>query len=141
MDDLHNLYQEVIIDHSHHPHNFCVCNEANHMGDGYNPLCGDKLTLYIKEENGVVEEATFQGSGCAIFMASASMMTDAIKGKKIDEIKELYKNFHVLVTSGDINQTTKNIGKLAVFAGVSEFPVRVKCAILPWHTLKEALDK
>lgn len=139
MDDLHNLYQEIIIDHSQHPHNCCVCSEANHTAEGYNPLCGDKLTLYVKEENGIVIDASFQGSGCAIFMASASMMTDAIKGKTLDEIQKIYQDFYVIVTSGDTTKAPKEIGKLAVFAGVSEFPLRVKCATLPWHTLKKIM--
>lgn len=140
MDDLHDLYQQVIIDHSQHPHNCCVCESANHIKDGYNPLCGDKLTLYVKEENGVITDASFQGSGCAIFMASASMMTDVIKGKTVEEIKKIYQDFHVLVTSGDMTEIPKEVGKLAVFAGVSEFPLRVKCATLPWHTLKEIMN-
>ncbi|MFA6408785.1 MAG: SUF system NifU family Fe-S cluster assembly protein [Gammaproteobacteria bacterium] len=139
MDDLQNLYQEVIIDHSQHPRNFRVCQDANHKREGYNPLCGDRLTLYVKEKNGVVEDISFQGSGCAIFMASSSMLTEMLRGKTLAEIKPLYNAFHGLVTSGDQSKLPKEAKKLAVFAGVSEFPMRVKCAILPWHTLKAAL--
>ena len=141
MNDLRNLYQEVIIDHSHHPRNFKVCETANYTAEGYNPLCGDRITLYITVKDGVIEDVCFQGEGCAIFMASSSMMTGIIKGMKVAEIKDLYQAFHTLVTSGDTTKLKENMGKLAVFSGVAEFPIRVKCATLPWHALKEALSK
>jgi len=139
MDDLQNLYQEVIIDHSQHPRNFRVCQNANLKRDGYNPLCGDRLTLYIKEKNGVIEDISFQGSGCAIFIASSSLLTEIVRGKTLAQIKAFYNAFHTLVTSGDVSKLPPDAKKLSVFAGVAEFPMRVKCAILPWHALKAAL--
>jgi len=141
MDELRNLYKEVIIDHSHHPRNCSICKDATLIGEGYNPLCGDKLTLFVNEKNGIIEDISFQGEGCAIFMASASMMTEAVKGKTVEEAKKLYEDFHLLVTSQNPGDLPDKIGKLAVFSGVAEFPIRVKCATLPWHTLKELLTK
>ena len=139
MNDLQDLYQEVIIDHNNNPRNCRILKDANYVKEGYNPLCGDRLTLYIKEKNGVIEEVCFQGSGCAIFIASTSMMTEVVKGKTIAEFKCLHQAFHLLVTSGDISCLPENADKLKVFSKVSEFPMRVKCATLPWHTLKVAL--
>lgn len=135
---LRDLYQEIIIDHGKQPRNFGKLETANHCKVGHNPLCGDKLVLYITEKNGVIEDMRFEGEGCAISVASASLMTETIKGKTIKEFNALFDNFHYLVTEG--KEPEENIGKLAVFSGVAEFPVRVKCATLAWHTLKAALD-
>jgi nitrogen fixation NifU-like protein len=134
---LRDLYQEIIVDHGKQPRNFGELANANHCKIGHNPLCGDKLTLYVLEKNGIVEDLRFQGSGCAISMASASLMTETVKGKSITEINKLFDMFHYLVTEG--KEPEGNLGKLAVFSGVAEFPVRVKCATLAWHTIKAAL--
>jgi nitrogen fixation NifU-like protein len=140
MGDLRDLYQEMILDHSRSPRNFHALPAANHRVEGFNPLCGDKVTLYLSLENGTVKEAAFEGSGCAIATASASMMTEKVKGKTIQEALSLFERFHALVTgakSGEGNGA--DLGKLAVFSGVREFPIRVKCATLAWHALKSAL--
>lgn len=134
---LRDLYQEIIIDHGKQPRNFGKLANANHCQAGHNPLCGDKLMLYVCEHNNVVEEVSFEGAGCAISVASASLMTEAVKGKRIEEIEKLFDAFHYLVTEG--KEPQEDMGKLAVFSGVAEFPVRVKCATLAWHTLKAAL--
>lgn len=134
---LRDLYQEIIIDHAKTPRNFGKLEHANHCKLGHNPLCGDRLTLYIIEQNGKVEELYFEGTGCAISVASASLMTEAVKGKSIAEVQALFDDFHQLVTEG--KEPLADLGKLAVFAGVAEFPIRVKCATLAWHTLKAAL--
>jgi nitrogen fixation NifU-like protein len=136
--NLKELYQQVIIDHSKNPHNFCTLENPTHSKEGYNPLCGDKLTIDINEKNGIITDIGFQGSGCAISTASASLMTDMVKNKTIAEALELLDNFQELVTTGKSNNIEK-LGKLAVLASVSEFPMRVKCATLAWHTLKAAL--
>lgn len=140
MPNLSDLYQQIIIDHSQHPHNFCTLEQPSCSKDGYNPLCGDKITLYLNEKNGIITDICFQGSGCAISTASASLMTDVVKGKTIAEVLELFDEFQKLVTTGEIKNPEK-LGKLAVLAGVYEFPMRVKCATLAWHTLKAALAK
>ena len=140
MPDLSDLYQQIIIDHSQHPHNFCTLEHPSCSKDGYNPLCGDKITLYVNEKNGVITDICFQGSGCAISTASASLMTDIAKGKTIVEILDLFDDFQKLVTTGELKNPEK-LGKLAVLVGVHEFPMRVKCATLAWHTLKAALVK
>lgn len=140
MPDLSDLYQQIIIDHSQHPHNFCILEHPSCSKDGYNPLCGDKVTLYVDEKNGIIADICFQGSGCAISTASASLMTDAIKGKTITEVLEIFDEFQKLITTGETKNSEK-LGKLAVLAGVHEFPMRVKCATLAWHTLKAALAK
>lgn len=141
MSDLRELYQEVILDHGKRPRNFRVMEDANHTAKGYNPLCGDKITLYMRVENGVVADASFQGSGCAISTASASMMTQLVKGKTAEEAREMFAGFHDLVTGKlDGGPKKETLGKLDVFAGVGEFPARVKCATLPWHTLNAALE-
>ena len=137
---LDELYQEIILDHNKAPRNFRSLPDADHKSEGYNPLCGDKVTVYLKMKNDRVEDISFQGAGCAISTASASLMTEALKGKTRQEAGELFQRFHGLVTGknnadGDVAQ----LGKLAVFHGVSEFPVRVKCATLVWHTLRAAL--
>ncbi len=137
MNELRELYQEMIIEHGRHPRNFCVLENASCKQEGFNPLCGDHLILFLIEKNGVIENISFQGSGCAISMASASLMTDAVKNKSIKEAEKLFQQFHLLITE---NKSEENLGKLAVLAGVSEFPARVKCATLAWHTLKAALQ-
>jgi nitrogen fixation NifU-like protein len=139
MDSLRELYQEVIIDHGRRPRNFTINAQANYIKEGFNPLCGDKLTVYVTEKHGKVEEVTFQGSGCAISMASASLMTEAMKGKTLAEAEQLFNDFHKLMTQGNENGLLEKLGKLAVLAGVIEFPMRVKCATLAWHTLIGAI--
>jgi nitrogen fixation protein NifU and related proteins len=141
MSDLRELYQQVIIDHSKKPRNFRKLEDANRTAEGYNPLCGDEITVYLLFQDDVIQGIGFQGSGCAISKASASMMTDSVKGKTRNEAQHLFEKFHQLVTGeGDKAGDPGDLGKLAVFSGVSEFPVRVKCATLPWHTLRAALE-
>jgi nitrogen fixation NifU-like protein len=139
MSALRELYQQVIIDHSKRPRNFGVLENANHLKQGFNPLCGDKLTLYILEKNGIVEDLKFEATGCAISVASASLMTEVLRGKTLTEVDEVFNNFHQLVTKGHDTELENQLGKLAVLAGVAEYPARVKCASLAWHTLKAAL--
>lgn len=134
---LRDLYQEMIIDHGKIPRNFGSLADANYCKCGHNPLCGDKLTLSIKVKEEIIEDIRFEGNGCAISVASASLMTEAIKGKTIAQMETLFAEFHALVTTGNA-ESAENLGKLVVFSGVSEFPVRVKCATLAWHTLKAA---
>ena len=142
MSELSELYQQVILDHNKKPRNFRKLENANHTADGYNPLCGDQLTIYLDLEDGLVKEVGFEGSGCAISKASASMMTQAVKGKSKEQAETLFQEFHSMVT-GELDEETEenNLGNLKIFAGVREFPVRVKCATLPWHTLHAALNK
>jgi nitrogen fixation NifU-like protein len=140
MSDLSDLYQEVILDHNKRPRNFHALEQPSHTAEGYNPLCGDRLNLFVKVEGGVITEVGFQGSGCAISKASASLMTDAIKGRTVEEARQLFQRFHRMVTTPP-DKPVEDMGKLSVLAGVREFPVRVKCASLAWHTLKAALDK
>jgi nitrogen fixation NifU-like protein len=140
MSELTDLYQEVILDHNRRPRNYHAVDNANHTAEGYNPLCGDRLNLFLRVENGVVTDVGFQGSGCAISKASASLMTDSIKGRPVEEIRDLFRRFHTMVTTPP-DQPVENLGKLSVLSGVREFPVRVKCASLAWHTLKAALDR
>lgn len=137
MADLSGLYQEVILDHSKRPRNFRVLDDATARAEGYNPLCGDRLTLYLRMDGEKISDIAFKGSGCAISTASASILTETLKGKTRAEAEKLFETFHDMVTGhgGD----GSNLGKLAVFSGVSEFPARVKCATLSWHTLKSAL--
>jgi nitrogen fixation NifU-like protein len=137
--DLRELYQEVIVDHSRRPRNFRKLDAHACVAEGYNPLCGDKVTVYVELENGVLKDVAFQGSGCAISTASASVMTELLKGKSRAEAQRLFDSFHTLVTKGAHAAAKVGLGKLAVFAGVSEFPSRVKCAVLAWHTLHAAL--
>jgi len=137
MSDLRQLYQELILDHNKKPRNFRRLEGANRSAEGFNPLCGDKITVYLKVEDGVVRDIGFQGSGCAISTASASLMTAALKGKTEAEAQALFQGFHSLVTGQP--ETGVALGKLAVFSGVCQFPVRVKCATLAWHTLRAAL--
>ena len=142
MADLRELYQEVILEHSKAPRNFRELNGANRKAEGYNPLCGDHFKVFLDvAEDGSIRDISFQGSGCAISKASASMMTQAIKGKSRAEAEKLFDRFHKLVTGqAATNGDQSDLGKLSVFAGVSEFPVRVKCATLAWHTLRAALE-
>jgi len=138
--DLRDLYQEVILDHGKRPRNFRELPGANRRAEGYNPLCGDRETVYLQVDGDVVRDAAFQGSGCAISTASASMMTESVKGKSRSEVEALFERFHHLIT-GERNAAEGGapLGKLEVFSGVREYPVRIKCATLPWHTLKAAL--
>jgi nitrogen fixation protein NifU and related proteins len=141
MSDLRELYQELIIDHSKRPRNFRVLEAANRKSDGYNPLCGDKVTVFLELEGERVKNIGFQGSGCAISTASASVMTESVKGKSLEEAEALFDVFHNLVTGKPpANGKAPELGKLAVFSGVSEFPARVKCATLAWHTLRAAIQ-
>ena len=140
MSDLRDLYQETILDHTKRPRNKRAMADANRTADGHNRLCGDKLKLFVKVQDGRILDAAFEGSGCAISTASASMMTETLKGKTVVEAEALYHKFHdVLTGPPDETPDVPELGKLAVFAGVREFPVRVKCATLPWHTLQAAL--
>jgi nitrogen fixation protein NifU and related proteins len=134
--DLQDLYQEVILDHNKRPHNFRAI-ENGQKAEGYNPLCGDRVTVYLRMENGRVADVSFQGSGCAISKASASLMTDSVKGKTLDEVNELFERFQAMITRSP-DAPVEELGKLSVLAGVRQFPMRVKCASLPWHTLRSA---
>lgn len=138
MSELSELYQEVILDHNRRPHNFRVIEAATAKQEGYNPLCGDRLTLYLTVDGDVITDVAFQGSGCAISKASASLMTDALKGKTVAEARELFDRFHEMITSNP-DTPAADLGKLSVLAGVREFPTRVKCASLAWHTMKAAV--
>lgn len=140
MPDLRDLYQEVILEHSKAPRNYREPAPTNQKAEGFNPLCGDHFTVYLNMEGDSIRDIGFQGSGCAISKASASMMTQALKGKNKAEAQKLFDTFHKLVTTGQTNGDQADLGKLAVFSGVSEFPVRVKCATLAWHTLQAALE-
>jgi nitrogen fixation NifU-like protein len=143
MSELRELYQQVILDHNRKPRNFRTLENANRTAEGRNPLCGDELTLSLNVENGVIKDAAFQGKGCAISKASASMMTASVLGKSEEEAAALFRRFHSMLTSTaepDGGAAGDGLGKLAVFAGVREFPARVKCATLAWHTLQAALS-
>lgn len=138
-DDLRDLYQEVIFDHNRNPRNYRVMDNADRKVDGFNPLCGDRLTLFLKMDGHTITDASFQGSGCAISTASVSLMTEIIKNKTEAEAEALFKTFHDMTTGKDENIQLEAVGKLAVLAGVREYPARVKCATLAWHTLDAAL--
>lgn len=142
MSELRDLYQEVILDHSKRPRNFHALPSANRKAEGYNPLCGDQMKLYLNVEDGVIKDAAFQGKGCAISKASASLMTAGVIGKRVDEADALFQRVHAMLTSDSSHGDTigDGVGKLAVFSGVREFPSRIKCAVLPWHTLRAALS-
>ena len=140
MSDLSDLYQEVILDHNRRPRNFRVLEKPSHHAEGFNPLCGDRLDLFLSIEADRIADVGFQGSGCAISRASASLMTDAVKGRSLDEVRDLFARFHKMVTTPP-DRAVEDMGKLSVLAGVREFPVRVKCASLAWHTLKAAIDR
>jgi nitrogen fixation NifU-like protein len=138
--ELRDLYQEVILDHNKRPRNFRVMEDANHRADGHNPLCGDRVTVFVRLAGDRIEDVSFQGSGCAISKASASLMTDSVKGQSLGDVDTLFQGFQLMVTSPpDTDVETDSLGKLAVFAGVREFPSRVKCASLAWHALRAAL--
>lgn len=139
MSDLRELYQQVILDHNRSPRNFRELPDANHTADGHNPLCGDRITVWVRVDGDVVADIGFQGTGCAISQASASLMTTAVKGKPVAEAERLFQAFQAMVTGrGEPDRAA--LGKLFAFAGVREFPARVKCANLPWHTLHAALQ-
>ncbi len=141
MSELKTLYQDLILDHNKNPRNFKKLTNANRHAEGYNPLCGDQYTIYVQVENDIIREVGFEGSGCAISKASASVMSSLLKGKTIAEAEELITLFQKLVTgTADPMEEIDRVGKLAAFAGVSEFPARVKCASLAWHTLRAALE-
>ncbi len=141
MSELSELYQQVILDHNKKPRNFGKLETANHSAKGYNPLCGDQLTVYLHLEDDAVREISFEGSGCAISKAAASMMTQAVKGKSKHEAEQLFSEFHRMVTGELDEENTQNaLGNLKIFSGVREFPVRVKCASLAWHTMHAALN-
>jgi nitrogen fixation protein NifU and related proteins len=138
MSELTDLYQEVILDHNRRPHNFRAIETPSAKQEGFNPLCGDRLTLYLALDGEVIKDVAFQGSGCAISKASASLMTDAVKGKTVAEARDLFEQFHAMITSNP-ETPPADLGKLSVFAGVREFPTRIKCASLAWHTMKAAV--
>ncbi len=147
MSDLRDLYQEVILDHSKHPRNFGHLDPANREAKGHNPLCGDRLEVWVQVEDGRIKDVSFEGRGCAISMASASLMTDMLKGKTVDEARALFERFHAVVTGEDeagddaAEEAEGGLDKLRVLAGVRDYPMRVKCATLAWHTMQAALDK
>ena len=137
MSDLRDLYQQVILDHNRKPRNFRKIADADRTAEGYNPLCGDRITVDVKVEDGIVKDVAFQGAGCAISKAAASMMTASVIGKPEREVDALFHSVHAMLTGA--NGAPADVGKLAVFAGVREFPSRIKCATLAWHTLQAAL--
>lgn len=139
MSELNDLYQEVILDHSRHPHNYGAMEGASRKAEGYNPLCGDQVTVFLKMAGDKIEDIRFQGNGCAISKSSASIMTELVKGKTTAETAALFERFRQLVT-GESKEEKDPTDKMAIFSGVSEFPTRVKCAVLSWHTLKSALE-
>ncbi|MCJ7802355.1 MAG: SUF system NifU family Fe-S cluster assembly protein [Candidatus Marinimicrobia bacterium] len=139
MNDLQELYQQVIIDHNHNPRNFHEIEHPSHSAKGHNPLCGDKIDIFLIIKDGIIAEVSFMGSGCAISKASSSLMTETLLGKTVAEAQKLFDSVHNMITNGKTD--VEDIGKLAVLSGVYKFPARVKCAILPWHTMKSALDK
>ena len=139
MAELRDMYQEVVLEHAKSPRNHRALESPSNRAEGYNPLCGDRCSVFINTKDGVIDEITFEGSGCAISRASASMMTQSLKGKTLQQAEAMFRGFHDLVTGQNRDGSQADIGKLKVFAGVSEFPARVKCATLAWHTLQAAL--
>ena len=139
MSDTRQLYQEIILDHNRQPRNCYVMDCANRSADGHNPLCGDTVRVYLRIEDGIIEEISFQGAGCAICTASTSLMTESVRGKTVEEAKDLFEVFHHMLT-GVAEEQGVELGKLRIFEGVREYPVRVKCATLAWHTLNAAMD-
>jgi nitrogen fixation NifU-like protein len=139
MSDLRDLYQQLIIDHGRKPRNFGTLDSANHSKEGFNPLCGDKITVYLLEDKGIIKDIKFEGCGCAISMASSSLMTQTLMGKTVKEAEILFEHFHQLVTEGKSDASDEELGKLIVLGGVSAYPARVKCASLCWHTVIAAL--
>ena len=140
MSELGELYQEVILDHNKRPRNFHPIAAPDHRAVGHNPLCGDRITVYLSMDGEVLRDVAFEGSGCAISKASASLMTESLKGRTREEAERLFRTFHALVTGNGGPAGPEDLGKLVVFAGVRDYPVRVKCATLAWHTLRAALD-
>ncbi len=140
MSSLSELYQNVILEHNRSPRNYRVMEDADGQADGHNPMCGDQLTVWVRVDGDIIGDVSFRGAGCAISKASASLMTGAVKGKTRAEAEAIFERFHRLVTGTLPAGESGTLGKLAVFSGVSEFPVRVKCASLSWHTLKAALE-
>ena len=141
MSSLSELYQNVILEHNRSPRNYRAMPDADRTAEGHNPLCGDQVTVWVRLDGDVIGDVSFQGAGCAISKASASLMTGAVKGKSRSEVDGLYDRFHQLVTGNLPPEESETLGKLAVFSGVSEFPIRVKCASLSWHTLRAALER
>lgn len=141
MSGLSDLYQEILLEHNSKPRNFRKVDEPSRTADGFNPLCGDQITLYLKVADGVIEDIGFQGTGCAISRASASMMTQSIKGRSLAEADEIFQAFHHMITEPDAEPDYEALGDLETLAGVNEFPTRIKCAILAWHTLRSALQE
>lgn len=141
MSDLRELYQELIIDHGYSPRNFGALAEANYSKEGYNPLCGDKLKLHMMIVDDIIQDVKFEGAGCAISTASASLMTEALKGKSMEEFRQLFSNFHELITGDNTQVDEEKLGKLLVLGGVAQYPSRVKCATLAWHTAKACVEK
>jgi nitrogen fixation NifU-like protein len=139
LDEIRDLYQEVVFDHNRNPRNFRVMEDCTRKIDGYNPLCGDRITLYVRLKDGVIEDVSFQGQGCAISTASASLMTEVVRGLTEDEAHTLFETFHQITTGQDHDIQLEELGKLAVLAGVRAYPARVKCATLAWHSLEAAL--
>ena len=139
MNDLRELYQQVIFDHYKQPRNRHALEHASHEAEGHNPLCGDSVKVFLDVEDGVITDVAFEGGGCAIATASASLMTEALRGRRVEEVGRLFEEFHDMVT-GEVAPADTSLGKLEVLAGVREFPARVKCATLAWHTLRAALD-
>jgi nitrogen fixation NifU-like protein len=138
--DLRELYQEIILDHNRRPRNRGRLNAANRMAEGHNPLCGDQVAVTLLTENGLVKDIAFEGQGCAISTASASLMTEAVKGRTVDEAEAIFREFQEMVTETGEPSDHSGLGELEVLAGVREHPVRIKCATLPWHTLHAALS-
>ena len=140
MANLHDLYQEILLEHNNKPRNFRKLEDANRKADGYNPLCGDQITLYLKLEDDVIADVAFQGHGCAISRASASMLTQSIKGETLARAEEIFEGFHALITDPDADVDYDLLGDLEMLSGVSAFPTRIKCAVLAWHTLNAAIE-
>ncbi len=140
MSDLNELYQEILLEHNSKPRNFRKLDQANHTADGFNPLCGDQISLYLQVEDGVITDVGFQGTGCAISRASASMMTQSIKGQKLESAEQVFDQFHKMLTAPDAELDYDQLGDLETLAGVAEYPTRIKCAVLAWHTLRAAME-
>ena len=140
MSDLNELYQEILLEHNSKPRNFRKLDQANHSADGFNPLCGDRISLYLQVEDGVITDVGFQGTGCAISRASASMMTQSIKGQKLETAEQVFEQFHKMLIEPGAELDYDQLGDLETLAGVAEFPTRIKCAVLAWHTLRAALE-
>ncbi|MYC29786.1 MAG: SUF system NifU family Fe-S cluster assembly protein [Chloroflexi bacterium] len=140
MSNLHDLYQEILLEHNNRPRNFRILEDANRQADGYNPLCGDQITVYLRVEDDVIADAAFQGVGCAISRASASMLTQSVMGQTVAKAEEIFEGFHALITDPDADVDFDLLGDLEVLSGVSAYPTRIKCAVLAWHTLTAAIE-